>query len=54
MLAGISIIRLLCKTNCAGGSIQNNQIKLSWYLAPIEQLLYLKYSWYLTSIGTMC
>ena len=54
MFAGISIIRLLCKTNCAGGSIQNNQIKLSWYLAPIEQLLYLKYSRFLSSIGTMC
>ena len=54
MFAGISIIRLLCKTSCVGGIIQNNQIKLSWYLAPIEQLLYLKYSWYLTSIGTMC
>ena len=54
MFAGISIIRLLCKRSCVGESIQNNQIKLSWYLAPIEQLLYLKYSWYLTSIGTMC
>ena len=54
MFAGISIIRVMCKTSCVGESIQNNQIKLSWYLAPIEQLLYLKYSWYLTSIGTMC
>ena len=54
MFAGISIIRLLCKTSCVGESIQNNQIKLSWYLAPIEQLLYLKYSRFLSSIGTMC
>ena len=54
MFAGISIIRLLCKTNCVGESIQNNQIKLSWYLAPIEQLLYMKYSRFLSSIGTMC
>ena len=49
MFAGISIIRLLCKTHCVGGSIQNNQIKLSWYLAPIAGF-YLKYSWYLTRI----
>ena len=38
MFAGISIIRLLCKTHCVGGSIQNNQIKLSWYLALIPEV----------------
>ena len=49
MFAGISITRLMCKTLCVAGSIQNNQIKLSWYLAPIAGF-YLKYSWYLTRI----
>ena len=50
MFAGISIIRLLCKTHSVGGSIKNNQIKLSWYLAfvPEVQLVLNQYR-YLTA-----